>query len=81
MLDNGSVSLFSSSIETFRPDSCSLSESFKKSASTSVPTSIFMIPANRDSSPSNKSVLAERPRPLTISSNPDISFSQFTESG
>ena len=81
MLDNGSVSRFSSSVETFRPDSCSLSESFKNSASTSVPTSIFIIPANRDSSPSNKSVLVESPSPLTISSNPERSFSQFTESG
>ena len=81
MLDNGSVRRFNSSIETSKPDSCSLSDSFKNNASTSVPTSIFRIPANRDSSPSNKSVLAESPSPFTVSSNPDRSFSQFTESG
>ena len=49
--------------------------------STSVPTSIFSIPANRDNSDNKADVSTSRHKSSTIDSKPIVSFNQETDSG
>ena len=81
MLDSGSVSSLRSSTDTSKPDSPSLLDSFTKSDSTSVPTSIFRIPASLEISPRRSPVSTEIPRSSTSLSNRASFFSHVTDSG
>ena len=81
MLESGSVSSLRSSTDTSKPDSSSLFDSFTKRDSTSVPTSIFRIPASLEISPRRSSVSTEIPRSSTSFSKLASFFSHVTDSG